>query len=77
MHYLVTVKNNKEEYKVLKVDIDLKDGTTFNFQGEKAENAKKVHYDECGGLIYFGDIVIIPKDNLSSYYCREEEETES
>lgn len=57
---------------MLRVNIDLKDGTAFNFSGKLAENAKEVHTDELG-LIYFGDVVITPVDNLSNYYCHEEE----
>jgi hypothetical protein len=38
---------------VLKVDINLKDGTKLRFQGEEAERAKNINYDEYGDLIFF------------------------
>lgn len=59
---------------MLKVDIDLKDGTKFRLSGEQAEKASNVV--DCDGLIYFGGVVITPVENLSNYYCREEEEEE-
>lgn len=57
---------------MLKVDINLKDGTKLRFQGEEAERAKNINYDEYGDLIFFGDVAIVPRDNLSNYYCRKE-----
>lgn len=60
-----------EVKRMLHVEIDLKDGTSFKFNGELAEKASNVMQDE--DLIRFGDVVIITKDNLKSYYCYIEE----
>ena len=38
---------------MLKVDINLKDGKKLRFQGEEAERAKNINYDEYGDLIFF------------------------
>lgn len=55
---------------MLCIEIDLKDGTQFKFTGEMAQNISNVRQDN--DLIRFGDVVIITKDNLKSYYCYEE-----
>ena len=59
---------------MLKVDIDLKDGTKFRLVEDQAEKASNVFVND--GLVHFGEIVIAPIDNLSNYYCREEENKE-
>lgn len=55
-----------------KVEIELKDGTQYFFEGKKAEAASNVYQED--ELIHFGNVVIITSDNLRSYYYNDDEE---